>query len=70
MLFVEDFLNSDEFDDALSLLEECGGLGLGVGGVGKRDEEAALAVFAMHDSLECINVGTADLFALLDLHRE
>jgi len=70
VLFVEDFLDGDEFDDASGLFVVAGAFGFGVGGEAEGDEEAALAVFALHDGFEGVDVGTADLFGLLDLDGE
>lgn len=70
MLLVQNFLDGDERDLSLSSLPERGALGLGVVGVGERDEEAAGAVFSLHDGLEGVDVGAADLVCLFDLHGE
>src|SRR5437762_13904028 len=73
MLLIQNFLDGEQFDDPTSSLVEGGAFAFGVFGVAEGDEEAALATafaLALHDGLECVNVGTADLVGLLDLNRE
>jgi hypothetical protein len=71
MLLVEDFLDGEELDDSASAFVEGGAFGFGVFGVAEADEEAALAAafaFALHDGLERVDVGSANLVDLLDLN--
>src|SRR5438270_11958757 len=73
VLLVEDLLHGQELDDAAGALEEGAALVLGVLGVAEGDEEAALAAavaLALHDGLEGVDVGAADLVDLLDLDGE
>ncbi len=66
-------LHGQQLDDSTRSLVERRALLFGVAGVAERDEEPALAAvlaLALHDGLERVDVGAADLVGLLHLDGE
>jgi len=64
---VKDGLDGQGDDDLVALAEEGVDFGEGVGGEVEGDEEALGTVFAGHDGLEGVDVGSAGLVLLFDL---
>src|SRR5262249_42530198 len=70
MLLVQNLLHGQQLDDSTGSLMKCRAFALGVGGDAEGDEEAALAVLALHDGFELVDVRAADAVHLLDLDGE
>ena len=70
MLLCKYLGDGEEFDDPSRLLLKDIALGFSISGVRERNHEPALAVLAVHDSPQEIDIGPTHLLHQLDLHRD